>query len=711
MASAEEELIRIMMEIKGADALKDLHSKLDMVNDEINQLVVTTKNLGTVDQATADKVRQLATEKAKLTSQIDRYESVAKRATASTEAISRGSSKAAQSVLGMSRAFQDVAQGGIAGGLNNIEQIFVGLPGKLSQLGGPAMAVATAGFLVYQNWDNVMNLFGRRTTLPPIDTSSLDGVKDKIKEVDDALEKLRKRPSVSFEDAEKFKELQAQEKELKEQLKVKQRMEHLKEAKSEAAQDAAKGVEKALGENGPKEILDAIEKAFNDSIAARKDPGMRDDKNAPFIEAQRKQIAQFRKEYLEGNEQAYQDIIGLAGAMFGQQSKFVEDLKRFGPQHKRFQETNDNMAKVFHDAIAENHRLRDEARDLTQQGADNQADMLRDLREEGIKKFGTIWTKNLTENLVAMRAGGATVEDQTRELTTKVKSELKRLAPMLSKFPAEFEATVKEVTRKLTEDLDEAISRMAAEEGLVKEEMIRRMDHQREAHDHNKMENLAQDEMTQFFRNNNEFVRKFFPGAPEMTPQQQEQAAKDFQQHLGKIGLGVDDQVKLGRLMNNPMRAQQAPEVFQRFMNQGMDEKGSIEAMLEVFGKARVGHRINIDPAVNDQVNRMMRRDRGLFNFRQNVDARDLPDVARAAQVDQNAAGGAFKSVGLGPDPGAAAGGDAGQLNGKVARNQGGLVDAVADLGQRDAAIEMELDRVWSKLNTVRNSNMNRARR
>jgi hypothetical protein len=152
-------------------------------------------------------------------------------------------------VLNFSRGIQDFAQGGIGGVLNNIEGMLLPLGAKIAAFAGPVTLVATAGYLLYNNWNRVLGVFRDTQPVEKLgDTMGrLEAAMDQAK---DRMAELRKEGSLTNEQVQEYNRLSEHQIELeKEKTREQERQQAVKklnESKAPAEEEADKNRSKAL---------------------------------------------------------------------------------------------------------------------------------------------------------------------------------------------------------------------------------------------------------------------------------------------------------------------------------------------------------------------------------------------------------------------------------------------------------------------------------
>ncbi len=195
------------------------------------------------------------------------YASATDRASASAGrlqgSVSRASAHMTQSFVGLSRATQDFAQGGFGAIINNVEQVMSMAGPKIA---GAATIIATAAYVAYMNWDKLKGLITTTYDVPPIDLTSLDGLKTKMDEVGGRIDELRKKGKITFDERGELVRLEEAKKDLETSQKAAQKVESLRDMKTEQEEKTADAFVKALKEADADKTLDKIKEAFVDQV-------------------------------------------------------------------------------------------------------------------------------------------------------------------------------------------------------------------------------------------------------------------------------------------------------------------------------------------------------------------------------------------------------------------------------------------------------------
>ena len=265
MASADD-TYRLILQVQGQQELEELTRAQSAEVAKLREVDAALKG-NTASQADYDA--QLARTRAATESMI-----------ATQERVTTATKSYGNAILQASRAGQDYAQGGFAGALNNIEGIVAGLGPKLAAFAGPATAIATVGFVIYQNWSAISSLWETRNPFPKAGDTAAE-FKDQLDKANKELDKLKEKTELSNEELARFNTLKGESAEAQEKYnKAKERenaLEALRTAKTEQQTTQAGLVDKAITENGGLEPLvegllpgkDALAKLAADARAAR----------------------------------------------------------------------------------------------------------------------------------------------------------------------------------------------------------------------------------------------------------------------------------------------------------------------------------------------------------------------------------------------------------------------------------------------------------
>lgn len=188
---------------------------------------------------------------------------------AASDRASSGMSDWQQRIQAGSFAFQDFTSttGDLGQKLNsitnNIPQLLVGLGGIGTAIG----IAATAGVALYNNWDVISSLWETRHPIPEV-ANDLDSLTREVKKNEEALDKLREKTALNYDELKRYQELTRKQVELEERQAQARETEANRKAhgalSNEAARTRASGFGKALDEAGG---FDAVVEGFVKSDA------------------------------------------------------------------------------------------------------------------------------------------------------------------------------------------------------------------------------------------------------------------------------------------------------------------------------------------------------------------------------------------------------------------------------------------------------------
>lgn len=319
---ADEE-IRLILDVKGGAAVRDLRENLDYTRATLAQLkaayeagqvstedyLKTGGRLERQAQSLASTIAAVDAEQARLNADLlkalagydavdaamEELEQSSTRAAASMrkvgDAAGETKSKAAglsQTALEFSRGIEDFSTGGFIGILNNIPGMFRGIGAALGLAAGPLAAftagvslLATGAYVLYKNWDSVLGMFETRNAIPEA-TTSLERHEEALKKVNKSLDDMKERTSLNYDELKKFKELQQEQADLEEKVaqdrKTKANEQAHGEHASQAEKDTTSGFAKALDEaGGYKLVVDRFTDQLANQLKATESqiPGLR----------------------------------------------------------------------------------------------------------------------------------------------------------------------------------------------------------------------------------------------------------------------------------------------------------------------------------------------------------------------------------------------------------------------------------------------------
>ena len=159
----------------------------------------------------------------------------------------RASGGFGQVATGLSRLAEDVSLGGVIGGVNNVPEVVRGIgtaagmsASKVAALTAGASGLAVAGFLIYQNWDRIREVFGS-----PV-----------FKTIAEQMEELGKQVTKTADETDRLRRYEEKRAAVQGQ----------QGAKSEAEQTRASRVREAIGEAGYGTARSAARQVFGQRI-------------------------------------------------------------------------------------------------------------------------------------------------------------------------------------------------------------------------------------------------------------------------------------------------------------------------------------------------------------------------------------------------------------------------------------------------------------
>lgn len=515
------------------------------------------------------------------------------QATRSTRDLGRG-------FLEVSRAVED-AQYGLAGVLNNLPGI-ISMFGGASGLAAAVSLTSVAAYTLYKNWDRVMGAVGQRVAVPAIDTSSLEGAQERLKAVKKEIDDLRERGQITAAESVHFGELQTEEKDLKEAIKLKQRIEHLKEQRTEVAEAAIRGLEQSITESGSGDTIKKIEEVLNNYGAIHNDPSASVEVNKIRMDRAKKEADQFRKDFYNGDRSAYTYMIEIAKSIFGRKSKFVSDLQRHAPWVQEHKDTTSNMMDAFKQIRDKHESERKDRQELAAQGRENEEQMLSDMSEGASKKVLARHGNRLEAMAIKLQSAGLSERKQIDAMSGTIASEFAKTEKALAEFPDALSDASRALAKKVIQTTEQMITDLEVQENLTRTEAIRRINAQAEAKIQGNQQNLATEEFSQAALSENARMRKFNPRMAKMTQADAAKAGQARQSALSDIGLSAQDQVGVGKLSNSKL-APQANAHFNALVSSGVDQKTAYEETLRTF---EGGKKVNLGAAFGRSMNRLM---------------------------------------------------------------------------------------------------------
>jgi hypothetical protein len=230
--SVTEEFLRMLVEIKGAQALPDLQKALADVGKEQANLKALYDQSAISEEKLEKETRRLAASNVALKNSIDQIENGIGKTTNKMAGLGQAS-------LQTSYAVQDLAQGGFGGVLNNIPGIIMALgggPGLAGVIGG----VGVAFLLLKPKIEAATKAFGEFFKEVDLSKTSIETLEARIKELTDKPIKL----------TVDRKEIEAETEHMESLKKDKAAAEAFAAGKSEAQAEAGKRVGKAIIETG-----------------------------------------------------------------------------------------------------------------------------------------------------------------------------------------------------------------------------------------------------------------------------------------------------------------------------------------------------------------------------------------------------------------------------------------------------------------------------
>jgi hypothetical protein len=600
----------------------------------------------------------------------------------------RGISGLQQQITAGSYAFQDftATSGDLGAKLNSVSN---NLPTLLMGLGGLGTVISisgTAAIALYKNWDSVTSLFETRHPFPKT-AQDLDGMKTKLHDVSEAIKKLREQGSVNDAGLARFNELQKEEAGLKAAIKVREKVDHLKEEKSAAEEQVAKAFAEALKETGAKKSLETLEKDLkSDANPATKDLFVK-----IFTKIEKGNLDAFNAlmDYAKSNPEKYGN---LAREMESELKKAFKQDGGLGPM--------DDVAKKH------NEERKKFVVDLNKQGLDAQREMVEEMAKEAKDGTLAIVKEPLEALVIKGRAMGVVVGKEVSHLKNEAEAEAERLYPQLKKmFPKAFEGVVNGMVLAVRESVDKTIEQLQAAEGLTKQEAIRRLNQKRQEKGQANAEGLALDEFTEAAARDYRKKAAVTPGMAPLTPEMAKQMGQQTQDRMNKAGVSGRGQVAIGAAMNTRGGERAIEEAMDALGAAGFDEAEAMRLLPNVLSQIASGREAPqaVDQVVNERI-----RQQG--NAQNRAAARAARPRARLGQggrapAGRGGGGGGFRSVA--PEaPGGATPGQAGvgpiaeqvgqglgvqQETQQVVADTQGLVVQLANQVQRVAAGNAQL--------------------
>jgi hypothetical protein len=394
---ADQETIRLVMEVVGEEEVKRLTSAVDKQRASVLELA---KTYGVHDA----RVMQSAQTLRGLKTQLDSLERSAGQATNKMAGMG-------QSLLQGGRALQDFSQGGFLGVINNIEGVVMALGGTAG-LAGILTAVGVAAMVATPYIKEFFATLGNDG--PKRFATEIDKVRDKLKTIEE------KDTKVDFD----FREIDRLKAEIERLTRGKQFLDRILSKKTEAQQESERQVEEILGAPGGQAAVKRATAAFvgqetrnqpevikaeerrnrlvKDEIAVREAlknatrPGEAVALSNELVRAEKARIAA-EEDYLTAVRNAGQKLEAEFGATAGDvkgQARLAEWLKAVG--------AGDIAAKVegaapdkveTPTAKRAREKREEETEQLSAQGLANEATAQRDkaaAHEADLKALGTV---------------------------------------------------------------------------------------------------------------------------------------------------------------------------------------------------------------------------------------------------------------------------------------------------------------------------------
>lgn len=604
-----DETIRLTFQATTSD-LQVASTRLEVVKAELRDLqrVMETGLPGW--ELAGSRIKALTAEKELLTGKVDKLTEKYRVQIDQTTKAATNFTSFGGSVSRVGLGVNALAQG--------MEDLQYGVGGAMNNLGQAAMLFGTGGMLVagitlagvavnqlYRNWDTLANAMGARVAIPPPDLSSLEGINRKAKEVNEELSKLRERKFVTTEEAGRYAELVAEERALKKEAEARQKIEELKKLRTQQEEETAKAFVESLRGAGAEGVLKKLEQVFVDSAAGRLGLDPNDPVNQPALDAARRlghrQFTQMVTALDKGNQEVYDQLAGLADAVYGPGSEFGKKLRHFSPVEVQRRALEHVIVVAENKAAMEDlERKRKDAENLTRQGAEIEADMFRDMADQIPKTIGD----KLRDAVLAARAKGQDFQGQMAAQTKLIEAEIARLFPAFAAFPDAIKRIVNEVKGRAVDQVEETIQNLKDVEHLTEQEALRRIQQDEIKRRDEARQRLAQDEFQQMARMAANTARQF---GGRVAPEEQEAFAQDMQRYLATLGLTPEQQVRAGKLLNQPNNLRQFPRLVNTMMGAGgLNESQAVRAALEALEQSS-GQLIDPFRATMNAVNGLMR--------------------------------------------------------------------------------------------------------
>lgn len=404
------------------------------------------------------------------------------KAAGAGQALTRQLRGASLAGLSLSRAGQDVAQAGWAAALNNVEFASAGLAQafgatipQAAAVGAVMQGVATAAYMVVENWDTWMDKLGMGIPTPAID--GLEGLKAELKDVDKQIDELHKKARLSLPELLKLNAAQQRSAQLEKDVEEQKAIDKM-DGPSKEAKQRGQAFEDAVKSQGLPHVRDALTEHFADQA----------DKEGQRLDAG--QITDlFKTQGLDPGKMTRQQANDL-GKSIGM--KF--DLDKM--QGNADAAGGKPIGKQVKDLIAQQQFLLDKAtnrfvtpekltRSTLVRGGQGDEDAIKAttdiLNAKGMKDFSKEYTESSPEGKAAAKDQAKAAKDQAKAARERkaARAKLQRtLKSSLAKFRTSVKTTVKSAASKreqeekrLADDFMKGKSGQRAIEGMSEDEV------------------------------------------------------------------------------------------------------------------------------------------------------------------------------------------------------------------------------------------------
>lgn len=275
----EEQLIELVLKWRGIPETKDAKAAMDAMAASTSKAAQAGYELADAGYDVVDAERLAAAEVRDHADALTRARAAARaaaeaeedlerrlrRVTSATEQATDATRRSTSAYTGVSgtmlqlgRAAQDLAQGGPMAVLNNVDSILLSIGGKLARLAGPAVAAATAGLMLYQNWDSVRSLWSDPAMFDR-PTSKLDALKEKLEAVNKATETLKGKTKLTADELAQYNAMSLERAKLEGRIADEMERQAIAKAQSQKpAAEAARGdaFNRAVSEGGGAQKLE-----------------------------------------------------------------------------------------------------------------------------------------------------------------------------------------------------------------------------------------------------------------------------------------------------------------------------------------------------------------------------------------------------------------------------------------------------------------------